>query len=52
MWNASIEARDCLHLIGDVEDREAMQELTLSILELVKQVRKLIRKIIDPPFQP
>ena len=35
-----IEARDCLHLISDVEDREAMQDLTLSIIELVRQVLK------------
>ena len=34
------EARDALCIISDVEDREAMQELTLSILELVKQVLK------------
>ena len=32
--------RDALCIISDVEDREAMQELTLSILELVKQVLK------------
>ena len=34
------EARDAVHLIHDEEDREAMQELTLSITELVRQVLK------------
>ena len=32
------EARECLHLISDVEDRAAMDDLTRSVLELVNQI--------------